>query len=823
MATLFLPMYGGLQMPNSSNTFFSSVKSSNIAAKAKKIATNQTGSMEVANDSIFQLQIMSGDSSTLSSLGKPLANISQLASRKTNWSLKENNPHMINRSDFFEDRPDLDLINTEDLLEEAQISLYDSNGTLSRPKPIFNIDQPENTSNKLTEQPVETSRPGFSSMSPPDWTYLDPIWTFTCQGRCGVDISFPCSCSATCIVYDSCCDDLPQDCPHIWEDGLHRFGHLSTADVICSKYSIYMISSCPRLHREKVKRKESEFQLTTISTVLRNFNPSLGTRRSSLQGSSAASETRDVIGISRANHIQPARYSQDFILERLYAALSEALVTDSDTGLTFLNKAIYKCNNMPESTALRWSLALDYDFLSPTKLEFFERFNFVNEYKLEYNNFILKPHQCLRNIIKTCNPTADQREIEIYADKCQKSNAIIFSTLGSPVFYRNIFCAYCNEGRHTEYMLHVSNFHFKGDTLQTLMSISESRTIKLRLSRPPERSRALLPWSYAQCSIPENKFSSSLEPKAEPKNLEPDSKDVCSVTCEGPVFTARSDGICKAQHHALLAIADDGLPPLSSSAMTRVGDFFACSLKNEVESLRYADVSSQSVSIMFDASTNKTLYVVKINLALPSMSQLVFSNAREDMVQNIRHVALLVKSFKDYRLSQNTCSHQDAGNHKAKVRVIRTTPLNGYIVTIGNNMTLAHSMEKLRGPILDRENITTVCLTTTSRGPETDPNLILCMEDFVHELDANLVNKSRNSPCFSYFENRNEAAVIIESKWLCFTNFSPISGGSSGRVVGYHPKGPGFDSQSGPSQIFIAPLCPPSTKWVASSLKIRRK
>ncbi|GFN95174.1 hypothetical protein PoB_002168000 [Plakobranchus ocellatus] len=49
------------------------------------------------------------------------------------------------------------------------------------------------------------------------------------------------------------------------------------------------------------------------------------------------------------------------------------------------------------------------------------------------------------------------------------------------------------------------------------------------------------------------------------------------------------------------------------------------------------------------------------------------------------------------------------------------------------------------------------------------------------------------------------------------------SGGSSGRAVGYYPRGPGFDSQSGPSQIFIAPLCPPSTKWVARSLKIRRK
>ncbi|GFO31062.1 hypothetical protein PoB_005756700 [Plakobranchus ocellatus] len=41
----------------------------------------------------------------------------------------------------------------------------------------------------------------------------------------------------------------------------------------------------------------------------------------------------------------------------------------------------------------------------------------------------------------------------------------------------------------------------------------------------------------------------------------------------------------------------------------------------------------------------------------------------------------------------------------------------------------------------------------------------------------------------------------------------PKYGSSSGRAVGYHPRGPWFKSKSGPCQIFIAPLCPPSTKW----------
>ncbi|GFO34078.1 hypothetical protein PoB_006058300 [Plakobranchus ocellatus] len=46
---------------------------------------------------------------------------------------------------------------------------------------------------------------------------------------------------------------------------------------------------------------------------------------------------------------------------------------------------------------------------------------------------------------------------------------------------------------------------------------------------------------------------------------------------------------------------------------------------------------------------------------------------------------------------------------------------------------------------------------------------------------------------------------------------------SSGRAVGYQVRGPSFESQSRPSQFFNAPLCPSSTKWVARSLKTRRK
>ncbi|GFN96175.1 hypothetical protein PoB_002268100 [Plakobranchus ocellatus] len=42
------------------------------------------------------------------------------------------------------------------------------------------------------------------------------------------------------------------------------------------------------------------------------------------------------------------------------------------------------------------------------------------------------------------------------------------------------------------------------------------------------------------------------------------------------------------------------------------------------------------------------------------------------------------------------------------------------------------------------------------------------------------------------------------------------SGSSSGVSISYQVRGPGFESQSRPSQFFNAPLCPPSTKWAPS-------
>ncbi|GFN93534.1 hypothetical protein PoB_002004000 [Plakobranchus ocellatus] len=126
---------------------------------------------------------------------------------------------------------------------------------------------------------------------------------------------------------------------------------------------------------------------------------------------------------------------------------------------------------------------------------------------------------------------------------------------------------------------------------------------------------------------------------------------MCAVTCEHNSFMVRSDGLCKADHEALLALADDGLAPLCPAAVTGLAQIVMCSLKNEVESLSTADFTSSSGSIVFDSSLNRNLYVVKLRIALPKRSTFIFSISKKDTIPNIVLVARLAKAFKEYRMS----------------------------------------------------------------------------------------------------------------------------------------------------------------------------
>ncbi|GFO30790.1 hypothetical protein PoB_005729500 [Plakobranchus ocellatus] len=79
-------------------------------------------------------------------------------------------------------------------------------------------------------------------------------------------------------------------------------------------------------------------------------------------------------------------------------------------------------------------------------------------------------------------------------------------------------------------------------------------------------------------------------------------------------------------------------------------------------------------------------------------------------------------------------------------------------------------MEELRGPIVDDQNKTTVCLTRTAYCGEgcptyLSPNDLLCMDDPIHESDSALIRKFGNSSCFHHLNKlkpkaKNKATTL---------------------------------------------------------------
>ncbi|GFN74499.1 hypothetical protein PoB_000100500 [Plakobranchus ocellatus] len=575
---------------------------------------------------------------------------------------------------------------------------------------------------------------------------IDMDLIFTCEGRCDNKISFPCSCSATCVVYGTCCENLSQDCPRVWEEGQFLFDQIRGSDFVCdADFKIYKIVSCPGfIESKEIGSSNSETPMMRIENVRNTaVNTTPDTKDSTVSSSTSLTEADKQI-------LEP-------LWQRLIKALTAGPVTDSNTGLTFNSKAIYDCLGMSPKTAMPWSVKLRYNTKSPTKLEDVDNFQTLEEYYPKFDKNIFMAHLCVPDVIDTCELTADLEKVSARnEDKCKNNTAIVISSHSRRIIYRNRFCAYCNEGRHNRYaLLKTNRIPIREPDFFVLMSISESNTFNFALRTQHALARDAYPWSEAQCSMPDPiSFSTGLH--VDSRSSESGEPSVCSVTCGHSSFSFGSDGVCRAHHIALLAVADDGLTRLCPSAVTGLAKFLACGLESEIKNLKKADVGASSVAVMFDSTFNKSLYVVKLDMALTERSLFYFSNSVDDTIPNVRNVALLVKSLRHYRLSQTLCPEMEENIKNDFSKAIQTTSLFTALEGLFGKVDFFKGMEQLRGPIVDNKTTTTVCVSAVydiTWIEEVDTKYLGCMDDPVYEHGAVWINKFLDSPCFSHFEN----------------------------------------------------------------------
>ncbi|GFN93795.1 hypothetical protein PoB_002030100 [Plakobranchus ocellatus] len=91
------------------------------------------------------------------------------------------------------------------------------------------VEIPKNTSEELENEPKDLRAIELSTG--PRFRLLQD----NASGRCGKKISFPCSCSAACVIYGTCCDNMAQDCPHVWEERRSSFNLIRTLDYFATK------------------------------------------------------------------------------------------------------------------------------------------------------------------------------------------------------------------------------------------------------------------------------------------------------------------------------------------------------------------------------------------------------------------------------------------------------------------------------------------------------------------------------------------------------------------------------------------------------------
>ena len=192
-------------------------------------------------------------------------------------------------------------------------------------------------------------------------------------------------------------------------------------------------------------------------------------------------------------------------------------------------------------------------------------------------------------------------------------------------------------------------------------------------------------------------------------------------------------------------------------ALSGLARFIECGLKTTVEPLKDAEFHQPSGTVHFSSSLNKTLYVVKLNVALPVVSNTIYDTPNGNVLSHIFHLAFLIKSLHQPGLFEGACDKQDLKRSQDQSGEIRTEKLNanGYTMDGKDQRDVEQTMSELRGPILNRGNKTLVCFSKHDyfNINEAERRVLVCMDDLVHQGDKEAIRKVRSSPCFDPLRN----------------------------------------------------------------------
>ncbi|RUS72427.1 hypothetical protein EGW08_019806 [Elysia chlorotica] len=487
----------------------------------------------------------------------------------------------------------------------------------------------------------------------------------SCAHRCTDDTNFPCSCDEKCVVYKTCCADFAQTCAGLFRRAVTKFRNLLFVSVRCDALtSVIVVESCPPTSPEEMH--PSDIEGIDLEAIL-----STGVSYDKL--SPSEDESLDTYSLS--------------------GILSNAPVTDYETGIIYANTSIYECNT---GNTISGSSQSSDDIKGTWKTQigtFSEEFeNKVSntQAKLDFSTYSFVPPTthpaaagslCFSNWTLTCIAQMSSR-LGLGLVTCNTSVneyyrlRSVFPTLPLPDLHTShLVCAICL----ADFQKLTGNGHrFFIHGFKTLMSISDvPGYVEYSFQENSVRFEKPIPWSKWRCSIPD---------KAITQNY-----GQCTTLQCNSLFLLLPNGECKKAAATEIAIQED---LLFKGKLCRLDPAaFANAAKCYLDGFHGLKMSSKPLRSYRDTRTSRPAnFTTNRNLIIIKMEMYFKTAAFDTEIWNLQtgyfrfFAAMMI-------FAQNYCSKNETAQDISSKAVTASPPIDiestdiATLWPIGTNVT----------------------------------------------------------------------------------------------------------------------------------------
>ncbi|KAK6989208.1 death inducer-obliterator 1 [Biomphalaria glabrata] len=397
-----------------------------------------------------------------------------------------------------------------------------------------------------------------------------------CVDRCGDLSQSHCSCDVRCKVTGNCCRDFQQACPEVFEESVTVFRDFVHLIQECDPNGYLLISECPNDKRNTKFVIDEEANIASKSTSSR-------------------------------------------MVFRLFHKIP---VTDLNSGFTFKNLSIFKCNSMPDANLTYWKINFD-------KFDLSKQGELTNDALLKVDFSIFPPSKLQmskRNTLCSSEKSTSKKLKESQDATRYLSTSLLkgFDSL----------CGLCSKNHVPTADKSRSGFRHQF-TFPILASLEKNQLI-FQIEASYAGSE-IIPWYYLNCSDSTKGNTGNVTYVTE-----------CSVLSCNINFEKRPDGQCKRIYILQLALPEDDVP-MTNLFLQHLSYFLECYLTTYAgyDVFDRWHISEQ----LYNSDLQREFYVTQ--LLLFSVTEISISKNLDSTLKYFTHFAKAFHYLRWYRTTLN--------------------------------------------------------------------------------------------------------------------------------------------------------------------------